>query len=83
MEQELGVPVVATAARQGKGINDLREKVCQVVQGLSQNRPRQVRYSQEIEATLENLLPKIEGLGLGKFLNPRWVALRFWMAIKN
>lgn len=77
LEKELGVPVVATAARQGEGVNDLKEKVYQVALGLKQSQPRQIRYSREIEDTVGILLPKIEQLGYGQFLNPRWVALRY------
>lgn len=76
LEQELGVPVVATAARQGEGLKELKEKVYQVAFKLKRNKPRQIQYSQEIEDLVENLLPKIEHLGFGEFLNPRWIALR-------
>jgi len=77
LEKELGVPVVATAARQGEGLNELKEKIYQIALGLKYNRPRQIRYSQEIEDTVDKLLPKIQNLGFGQLLNPRWVALRF------
>lgn len=77
LEKELGVPVVATAARQGEGLNDLKEKVYQVAHVLKSSKPRQIQYSREIEDTVKSLLPKIEHIGFGQFLNPRWVALRF------
>lgn len=77
LEKELGVPVVAAAARQGEGLADLKEKVHQVALGLKNVQPRRIRYSQEIEEAVAGLLPKIECLGFGQFLNPRWIALRF------
>lgn len=76
LEKELGVPVVATAARQGEGLPDLKEKVYQIALGLKRNHPRKISYCKEIEDTVEVLLPRIEHLGFGQFLNPRWVALR-------
>lgn len=76
LEQELGVPVVATAARQGEGLKELKEKVYQVAFKLKRNKPRKIQYSQEIEDLVKTLLPKIEHLGFGEFLNPRWIALR-------
>jgi len=76
LEKELGVPVVAAAARQGEGLDDLKEKINQIALGIKNVQPRRIRYSQEIEDAVANLLPKIEHLGFGQFLNPRWVALR-------
>jgi len=76
LEKELGVPVVATAARYGEGLTVLQEKIYQVAFGLQITRPRQIRYSREIEEAVKVLLPKLESVGTG-FLNPRWVALRF------
>ncbi|NLL51971.1 MAG: iron transporter FeoB [Peptococcaceae bacterium] len=77
LEQELGVPVVPTAARGGIGLEDLKEEVYQVALGFKKVQPRKTRYSPEIEEALAALIPKIQDLGWGQFLNPRWVALRF------
>ncbi|UWG95921.1 50S ribosome-binding GTPase [Dehalobacter sp. DCM] len=77
LEKDLGVPVVATAARQGEGLNDLKEAVYQVTLGPKSGQPKQIQYCREIEDTVEMLLPKIEQLKVGQFLNSRWIALRF------
>lgn len=76
LERELGVPVVASAARQGVGLEDLKETLYQVALGLKSCSPRQIQYSQEVEEAINRLLPKINQTGLEKNLNPRWVALR-------
>lgn len=76
LEEELGVPVVAAAARYKEGLNDLKEAVYKVALGLRTTNPIQISYSQEVEEAVKKLLPKIEQLGIGKILNPRWVALR-------
>lgn len=75
LEDELGVPVVATAARKGEGLNTLRETLYQVSIGVRQSKPRQLVYSPIIEKAVEQLLPKIQHL-IDCRLNSRWVALR-------
>lgn len=75
LEKELGVPVVAAAARNGEGLETLRETLYQVSSGARVGRPRQLVYSPEVEAAVQQLLPNIQRLVDHK-LNPRWVALR-------
>ncbi|WP_371366499.1 Fe(2+) transporter FeoB [Sporomusa rhizae] len=75
LENELGVPVVATAARKGEGLNILRETLYQVSTGERKSHPRQLVYSPEVEDAVQQLLPNVQRLVDHK-LNPRWVALR-------
>lgn len=75
LERELGVPVVSTSARQGVGLNELREKVYQVATGSLQPKPRQIIYSSEVEKALKDLLPLVENIA-SCTLSPRWIALR-------
>ncbi|EGO65123.1 FeoB small GTPase domain-containing protein [Acetonema longum] len=75
LENELGVPVVATAARRGEGLDTLRETLYQVSTGAHKYSPRQLTYSPSIEEAIQELLPNIQRL-VGHKLNPRWVALR-------
>jgi Fe2+ transport system protein B len=75
LEKELGVPVVATAARKGEGLDALRETLHQVSSGVRLSNPRQLVYSPDVEAAVQKLLPNIQRLVDHK-LNPRWVALR-------
>lgn len=76
LEKELGVPVVATAARLGEGLEGLKAAIHQVAAGNKNYNPRQIQYSQEVEEAIKELLPIIEQIGLDNVLNPRWVALR-------
>lgn len=75
LERELGVPVVAAAARQGKGLNELRKKIFKVATGTLQPRPRQIIYSPNVENALKELLPLVESIA-NDTLSPRWIALR-------
>ncbi len=75
LKKELGVPVVATAARSGDGLNELKEAMLQVAAGLLELNPRRIAYSEKVENAVQKLLPNIHRL-TGSMLNPRWVALR-------
>lgn len=75
LEKELGVPVVAAAARKGEGLDTLRETLYQVSTGGRKSNPRQLIYSPSVEEAVQKLLPNIQRLVDHK-LNPRWVALR-------
>lgn len=75
LERELGVPVIATAARQGVGLTELLEKIAQVASGSLQTSPRQIVYSSEVEKAVNHLLP-IVGSIADNALSPRWLALR-------
>jgi Fe2+ transport system protein B len=75
LERELGVPVVATAARQGEGLPELQEKILQVASGSLPTSPRQIIYSSEVEKAVKHLLPMVGSLA-NNVLSPRWLALR-------
>lgn len=75
LEKELGVPVVAAAARKGEGLDILRETLYQVSTGARKTNPHQLAYSPAIEEAIQQLLPNVQRLVDHK-LNPRWVALR-------
>lgn len=75
LERELGVPVVATAARQGVGLTELKEKIVQVASGSLQTRPRQIVYSSEVEKAVKHLLPLVGSIA-NNTLPLRWLALR-------
>lgn len=76
LEKELGVPVVGTSARQGIGLDKLKELLYLAVKEQVIFSPRQLHYSQEVEQAIAQLLPKIGQLGLNDYLHPRWLALR-------
>lgn len=75
LEHELGVPVIATSARQGTGLDELREKIFQVATGSVQTNPRQIVYSTEVENAVKTLIPMVQDIA-NNTLSPRWIALR-------
>lgn len=75
LSQELGVPAVGTAARQGVGLEDLKEAISQVATGRLNPSPRQVIYDPLIEAAIKELEEEAN-LRCYQNINPRWLALR-------
>lgn len=73
---QLGVPVVAAAARDGYGLDRLVEAVTGVVTGAIQTSPCLVKYKQNIEEAILRIEPEIKKL-VGDTFNSRWLALRF------
>ena len=76
LEAELGVPVIATSARQGEGMDALRDAILAVASGertpTGRSRPR---FPGEVEALLEEVIPRVEAAFPG-LPNASWVALR-------
>ncbi|WP_051276080.1 FeoB small GTPase domain-containing protein [Desulfovirgula thermocuniculi] len=52
LEEELGVPVVAAAARQGLGLQELKGKIDALARGEISVCPRRVKYDPDIEEQL-------------------------------
>ncbi|MEG6585144.1 FeoB small GTPase domain-containing protein [Dendrosporobacter sp. 1207_IL3150] len=75
LEKELGVPVVATAARNSEGLDELLSVLYQFANGKLKPCPKRIDYSPEVEAAVETILPKIQRL-IDHKLDPRWVTLR-------
>lgn len=75
LAQELGVPVVRCAARNGVGLDKLRDTVSLLIDGKVITNPHTVRYPEEIERAVETVEAGISGL-VPAHLRPRWVALR-------
>ncbi len=75
LEDRLGVPVVMTAARLGEGLDDLKRIIARVADGSLRPNPRRLRYSEKLQAAIDELVPKIQQLVPG-LPNAAWVALR-------
>jgi ferrous iron transport protein B len=76
LEQELGVPVVATSARRGRGIPELLARIDAVAAGQVRMSPYRIReYAPSVEAAIAELAPTVEATFPG-LPNARWVALR-------
>lgn len=74
LETELGIPVVLCAARNGYGIKELKDTIHKVIKGEIQPKPKNVKYSDELEVLIEAFVDKAHE-SIGK-INSRWVALR-------
>ncbi len=76
LARQLGVPVVATVARRGEGIDDLMRAVHDVATGGTAAAPlRSATHMPEVEQAVSALAPTIEAAFPG-LPNARWVALR-------
>jgi ferrous iron transport protein B len=71
----LGVPVVGTSARNGKGLEELKDTVERVARGEIKVAPAKVNYGQTLEKAIDELKPYINNLA-GDKINSRWTALR-------
>lgn len=76
LARDLGVPVIPTAARQGRGLPELLEAIAGVAAGRIRCRPhRPADEPPVLRAALGEILPQIQALYPG-LPNARWVALR-------
>ncbi|RKO67557.1 FeoB small GTPase domain-containing protein [Desulfofundulus salinus] len=75
LARELGVPVVATAARSGLGLTELKTGIDAVVRGQIVTSPRRLIYDPDIEEAVARLEDKIPG-EIKEWINARWLALR-------
>ncbi|HRW11991.1 MAG TPA: ferrous iron transport protein B [Syntrophomonas sp.] len=71
----LGVPVIGTNARNGMGLDALKNAVWQVASGTLPTRPLRVKYGAAVEKGLALLIPAMEGMVEGK-IKCRWHALQ-------
>jgi Fe2+ transport system protein FeoA/GTP-binding protein EngB required for normal cell division len=71
----LGVPVVGTEARNGKGLETLKEDIFKVASGAVAPRPMQLAYDETLEQAISDLTALVEKT-LPHTPNPRWIALR-------
>jgi ferrous iron transport protein B len=76
LARDLGVPVVPTAARQGRGMDDLLQAVHDVATGQAVCKPYRLKNeSPAIRHALKTLVPKIKA-AFPDLPNAQWVALR-------
>ena len=76
LARDLGVPVVATAARSGEGLDELNRTIAEVASGACRCRPRRVggrspalrEATRSLSGAIQDAFPTLP--------NPQWVALR-------
>ena len=75
LSAELGVPVVLTSARSGRGVRELVETVFEVAEGTRTTTPRLADPSPQVAGALAELAP-LAALAAPDAENPRWIAYR-------
>lgn len=76
LARDLGVPVVATSARYGRGLAELVQAIDEVAQGRFVCQPGRLRTAPpELHAALATLAAKVS-LALPGVPNTRWIAMR-------
>ena len=75
LSQELGVPVVLTSARSGRGVRELVETVHAVAEGTLTTSPRLADPPAQVEGALAELVP-LAAVAAPDAENPRWIAYR-------
>jgi Fe2+ transport system protein FeoA len=73
--RRLGVPVVGTEARNGTGLDALKDTVFKVASGAIAPHPMQLVYDDSLEHAISDLTALVERT-LPHTSNPRWIALR-------
>ena len=76
LEEELGVPVVATSARNGLGLKELKEAVAKVAESSNwaEVKDFKIQYDKTIEEAIDIIKPYLDGVSIK--LNTRWASLR-------
>ena len=80
LESELNILVVLTSARNGTGMDELKKAVEKVSAGIKQFEPSIVKYDDETEKKVEEIIPYLENLNIS---NTRWTALRLLDSTSN
>lgn len=75
LAHKLGIPVVGTAARSGRGLSRLKDVLDDMVTGKIATSPQQVVYDPELEASISEIEKRLTPY-LPDWISSRWVALR-------
>lgn len=75
LAHKLGIPVVGTAARSGRGLTRLKDVLDDMVTGKIATSPQQVVYDPELESFINELEKRLTPY-LPDWISSRWVALR-------
>jgi len=75
LEKLLGVPVVGTTARSGKGLEELKDTIEKVASGEIKTNPKKINYDEVLEKGIKEVEPHIHAL-VGNKINSKWASLR-------
>jgi len=75
LQEQLGVPVIPMVARDGIGVDKLKETIDMMVNRKLKTTPYKVRYNDEIESAIDEIKKLLPDF-INSQLNTRWIALR-------
>lgn len=75
LSDNLGVPVVGTSAREGKGLDELQEMIKKVTKEEIKTNPIKIEYSDELRNSIKKIKSHLENSVSNK-LNLDWLSLR-------
>lgn len=78
LENGLQIPLVPTVARDGIGLDKLKDVVHKIITGTLQVKPAKVQYSPEVETAIAKIMPllKLYYSDIEDIIDLRWLALR-------
>jgi len=76
MSRVLGVPVVPLSAKEGIGIEGLKEKIWEMAHGKIKTNPVLPRYDEAVEREIEHISKCLEGTKLAGRYPLRWLAIK-------
>jgi ferrous iron transport protein B len=75
LREELGVPVVLAAARQGEGMEQLKQSILDVATGRTETVPARIPYDSDLQKAVDDVAASIDQ-ALPDLPNARWIAMR-------
>lgn len=75
LEKKLGVPVIGTSARSGKGLKELMRTVKKIAHDEIHTQPVQIKYKDDLEEVIEIIQTLVEE-ETSTSINSRWIALK-------
>ncbi|ASJ09190.1 ferrous iron transporter B [Thermococcus siculi] len=76
MEETLGVPVVPVNAKEGIGLDELKEAIYGMANGMLAERPVVPRYDPEVEREIEHIIGVLKNTPLAEKYSLRWLAIK-------
>ncbi len=76
MSKALGVPVVPLSAKEGTGIEELKDKIWEMARGKIKTNPVLPRYDPEVEREIEHISKCLSNTKLASRYPLRWLAIK-------
>ncbi|WP_297467518.1 ferrous iron transport protein B [Thermococcus sp.] len=76
MSKALGVPVVPLSAKEGSGIEELKDKIWEMAKGKMKTNPVLPRYDPEVEREIEHISKCLSNTKLASRYPLRWLAIK-------